>query len=466
MAVLISLPALGLVVGWWGARSARAEAASSCPAAISGVGSGAVYYVSPTGSDGNSGTSPCAPWHTMTKVDSAHLQPGDTVAFEGDQIFSSSLAPWGGASGSIDHPIVYTSYGTGRAYLAAGVYLNSVADLTLENLNITNSAGPGIGTGATGTGTTNLTVRDSSVSSTYRGGIGGYGIGLRNTLDSRWTIQNDNISNTADSGVFSKGSAVTIDDNTLANDGIGPYCGTASNQNPCHAIYAKGPKATVTNNTITNPQSDGISLRYQNNIVQHNTISGGQKGIAFNSETTTFGTTYVVGNTLYGQSDTGIELDSGTQPVYESLVVASNTVYNSANYAVYIASGPNSASTQTVTLKDNLFESGAGTEAYLNLAYPTRYTKSTYSERHDTFYGTSSSHPFLVNGTARSWATYTGWFSANTRAGRSRCSTRPGSRTRTLTDDRRWHPKDVADHIPHVTSCPMTGSTAPSEPVR
>jgi hypothetical protein len=398
---------LALAVGLADAGPALAE---DCPNAIPGFGSGTVYYVSPAGSDSNRGTSPCSPWQTMGKVESFGPKPGDTIAFEGGQTFAGSLSPWGGTNGTAAEPIFYTSYGTGQADLTAGVYLNSVAYLTLDDLNVTNAAGPGIGTGGTGSGAKHIVVRGSNVSSTYSGGIGGYGIGLRNALDSSWTIEDDQISNTADSGVASLGSAITIDDDILSNNGIGPYCGTGSGQNPCHGIYAKGPAATVTGNTISNPQSVGVSLRDQSDIVQGNSIFGGQKGIAFSSETTTPGTTYIVGNILSGQSDTGIQAFSGTQPLYESLVIASNTVYMPANYGIYIVSGPNSAGSQTVTLANNLVEIGSGARGYLNLAYPTTYTRSTYTEHHDEFYGAGTSTPFYVNGSARVWTTYTAWF--------------------------------------------------------
>ena len=46
------------------------------------------YYVSPTGSDSNSGLSSSTPWQTVTKVNNTVLHPGDTVLFQGGQTFS------------------------------------------------------------------------------------------------------------------------------------------------------------------------------------------------------------------------------------------------------------------------------------------------------------------------------------------------------------------------------------------
>jgi hypothetical protein len=392
--------------------------AQACPAAINGLGSGAVYYVSPSGSDGNSGTSPCAPWQTMSRVESFGPKPGATVAFEGGQTFSTSLSPWGGTAGTAAEPIYYTSYGDGQADLTGGIYLNSVAHLTFYGLNVTSASGPGIGTSGGGSGVTDVTVQNSTVSSTYAGGIGGYGIGLRNARDARWSISGDTIAETADSGVASLGSNVTITGNVLADNGVGRYCGTGTGQNPCHAIYAKGPAATVIGNTISSPQTSGVSLRYQGDLVQDNTISGGQKGIAFSSETTTPGTTYILGNSLSGQSDTAIQVDGGTQQLYESFVISSNTVYEPGKYGLYIVSGPDSATSQSITLADNLVEVGGAAAGYLNLAAPIGYTRATYGEHYDSFYGTGSAAPYFVNGTGRSWNTYRGWFGAGS-AGQS-----------------------------------------------
>ncbi len=402
------LVAIWLLVAMWAAGPAAGD--GSCPAPISGLGSGTVYYVSPAGSDTNAGTSPCGPWQSLAKVDSFGLRPGDTVAFQGGQAFTAPLSPWGGLQGTAAEPIYYTSYGTGRADLTGGVYLSSVSYLTLDGLEITSSAGPGVGTGGRGSGATNIVVRNSSVSSTYSGGIGGYGVALRNPVDSHWTIAGDDISDTADSGIFSIGSSITVEHDTLSSDGIGASCGTGGGQNPCHAVYAKGPGAIVLDNTISSPQSVGISLRAQGDIAQGNSIAGGQKGIAFSSETSTPGTTYIVGNTVSGQSDTGIQVYSGTQPLYESFVIASNTVYDPAGYGIYVMSGPSSATTQTVTLANNLVQAGPPTRGYLNLAYPTSYTRGTYTEQFDLFYGAAGSTPYYVNGSARTWSAYANWF--------------------------------------------------------
>ena len=49
------------------------------------------YYVSNSGSDSNSGTSPTAAWRTITKANSVSLQPGDSLLFQGGETFNGNL---------------------------------------------------------------------------------------------------------------------------------------------------------------------------------------------------------------------------------------------------------------------------------------------------------------------------------------------------------------------------------------
>jgi len=408
-----SLALGGVVVSLAVAANAAAPARADSACAGGLPSNGTVYYVSPTGSDSNSGTSPCAPWQSMNKADAAHLTPGDTVAFQGGATFPEPLSLQG-EMGTSTEPIYYTSYGTGPATLAGGAWLQSVSYIDLTGLTIASASSAGVHSSGSGSGATNVTLRDDSITSSYDSWVGGYGVALLNSLDSGWTIVDDSILNTADSGVFDHaGGPVMIMNNTFINNGIGRHCGPPATYgvNPCHAIYAKGPSVAAIGNVITNPQSGGVSLRYQNDVVENNTITGGQKGIAFTSETATPGTTYISGNRLSGQSDTGILIAQGTEPLYESFVISGNTVSNPANYDLFVGSGPDSDTTQTVTLTGNVFQVGgaAGVQGYVNLAAPASYTARTYSDRSDNFAGARSTRAFYVDGTARTRAAYSSW---------------------------------------------------------
>ena len=61
---------------------------------------GREFYVSPSGSDSNSGMFADAPWKTLAMVDAAPLLPGDQVHLEGGAVFTEPLAPYAGMAGT------------------------------------------------------------------------------------------------------------------------------------------------------------------------------------------------------------------------------------------------------------------------------------------------------------------------------------------------------------------------------
>ena len=67
---------------------------------------GVVYYVSPNGSDTNTGTSSTAPWKTITRVNQAmySLLPGDQVLFQRGGKFRGQITI--GSSGAAGNNIV------------------------------------------------------------------------------------------------------------------------------------------------------------------------------------------------------------------------------------------------------------------------------------------------------------------------------------------------------------------------
>jgi hypothetical protein len=71
------------------------------------------YYVSPSGDDGNSGTSADQSWKTITKADSAVLEPGDSILFEQGGTYYGALTVT--ASGTATDPITIGAYGSGAA---------------------------------------------------------------------------------------------------------------------------------------------------------------------------------------------------------------------------------------------------------------------------------------------------------------------------------------------------------------
>ena len=78
------------------------------------------YYVSASGDDANAGTSPAQAWRTPARVNAAALLPGDRVLFAGGQTFAGGLRVRRGCQGTAAQPIVFRSFGQGRAVIASG----------------------------------------------------------------------------------------------------------------------------------------------------------------------------------------------------------------------------------------------------------------------------------------------------------------------------------------------------------
>jgi hypothetical protein len=86
-------------------------AAVSTATVVRAQSQGRSFYVDPSGSDSNSGTTPNSPWRTIAKVNALAFAPGDTVYFKRGGLWRETLEPHrGGAPG---RPVTFTSYGSG-----------------------------------------------------------------------------------------------------------------------------------------------------------------------------------------------------------------------------------------------------------------------------------------------------------------------------------------------------------------
>ncbi|MHC4746154.1 MAG: right-handed parallel beta-helix repeat-containing protein [Planctomycetota bacterium] len=103
------------------------------------------YYVSPSGSDANSGTSPGGAWQTISKVNSTIFSPGDNIYFEGGETFSGSLSFSSADSGTSLNPVTVGSYGTGRATISSGTsrgfYASNCEGFVVRDLIFVGSGG-------------------------------------------------------------------------------------------------------------------------------------------------------------------------------------------------------------------------------------------------------------------------------------------------------------------------------------
>ncbi|HSM49455.1 MAG TPA: hypothetical protein VK872_16665, partial [Draconibacterium sp.] len=96
----------------------------------------AIYYVSATGNDANTGTSTSAPWRTLSKVNSFTPKPGDQILFKRGDTWTGTLTVK--ASGTSVAPITYGAWGEGAKPVITG--FNQVTAWTNKGGNIWESA--------------------------------------------------------------------------------------------------------------------------------------------------------------------------------------------------------------------------------------------------------------------------------------------------------------------------------------
>ncbi|MFI7067321.1 right-handed parallel beta-helix repeat-containing protein [Kribbella sp. NPDC050124] len=136
------------------------------------------YYVSPSGSDTNSGLSPSQAWKTIGKVNGFTFPQGSLIYFEGGQtftgclVFNSTNVPASSAS----TPFRVYSYGTGQATIrsdcagaySAAVTADDVSGFQLNNLKVVNggttAAGVLLQNQRSSTATKGLRVTNSDIS--------------------------------------------------------------------------------------------------------------------------------------------------------------------------------------------------------------------------------------------------------------------------------------------------------------
>jgi hypothetical protein len=130
------------------------------------TGSAVTYYVSPAGSDSNPGTSMAVAWQSISRVNSADLQPGDSVLFEGGQHHPGNLYFGNTDANNSALPVVISSFGTGAAIIDAGlgkaISVYNTQGLKFSNL-ILNGAGMNVNSADGVTLLTDLNVKPSNI---------------------------------------------------------------------------------------------------------------------------------------------------------------------------------------------------------------------------------------------------------------------------------------------------------------
>lgn len=123
---------------------------ASCSITIKKRAPGPVtYYVSESGNDAASGTSPSTAWRTLSRVDTAAMPPGATILLHGGERFAGKLRLGSQDAGSASSPVTIESYGTGAAMIntrdGSGITVYDTAGVDIRNLDLAGSGKGGNG---------------------------------------------------------------------------------------------------------------------------------------------------------------------------------------------------------------------------------------------------------------------------------------------------------------------------------
>ena len=143
------------------------------------------YYISSSGNDNALGTL-AAPWQTITKVNAATLNPGDSVLFAAGQTFTGAIVcP---SAGMPDRPITFGSYGNGRATISAsaghGFLSTNQNGIVVRDLNFTGTASTNHGVHFNNTLAANVHLRGIAVINCSVSGFGQNGIFVQGSAGS------------------------------------------------------------------------------------------------------------------------------------------------------------------------------------------------------------------------------------------------------------------------------------------
>ena len=280
------------------------------------------YYVDPSGSDRHSGRSPSRAWRTVGCVNRASLEPGDVVVFRGGHRFGDApLIPR--SSGSRRARIRYGSFGGGQATLTRGVFLVSIAWITIDGLRI-RGAEQGIASGGEGSGARHINLLHNTISEVQ------IGINSPNAGDRAWRVANNRITRTGDSGLILQGSDFKLIRNTITRTGTDPRINYGK-----HGIYAKGARLIMLRNRIKGFATEGISTRFRNAVIAGNVIENGQGGVGYYADDLEDGATVIRGNRIRRVSY-GIYIapEGAAGPARERFRIVANTIVTRGGAAI------------------------------------------------------------------------------------------------------------------------------------
>ncbi len=381
---------------------------------------GKVYYISPSGSDTNSGTSTSSPWRTLGKVNSTVLNPGEAVLFQGGQTFSGVLTPRG--SGNSSNSTLYSSYGTGKATITGNkpMQLTAIHHVTISNLIIDGAGSTCVSDTASGAGNQYVIWDSLEVRNCY------IGFQMINLGDAYNTIMSSYIHDTVESGLIlvgqsggaghlTLGPGWVVKDNSIqrvgkADDG---GCGVPGLGYGAHGIYLQTMQPKILRNDIGFYSCEGgqaVSNRSPGALIEGNYLHDGPTGISYFNYSASTGagqyTTIVRYNRFYNMcrpvapcaSGYGIsvsaEANAGSRPNPDNWIIHNNTFMSPNARGIAIAYRGGVAT--MLAIQNNVFAGSWGFGQLEVTSPPANYTED-YNDFSATNGGGHGAHDITAN---------------------------------------------------------------------
>ncbi|MEP7108111.1 MAG: right-handed parallel beta-helix repeat-containing protein [Ferruginibacter sp.] len=148
------------------------------------------YYLDTSGNDSNKGTKN-SPWKTIQKINSILIKAGDSVMLKAGQAFTGTLRLDASCIGLSNKPVLFTSYGKGKAVINAGnasaILIEKTKFITVRKLKL---AGTGRKDGNTGDGIALADCSNIMLSELEIGGFRNSGVLVNSSSDIRITEVN------------------------------------------------------------------------------------------------------------------------------------------------------------------------------------------------------------------------------------------------------------------------------------
>ncbi len=349
--------------------------------------SGKGHYVSSSGNDSNTGTSPSTPWKTLSFASTYNYTAGDTLYINRGDTFNEGLN-LSGTTGAYLNNMVVTAYGTGNNprivggnTLSTGVSIVGSQFITVSDLTIKYFTYAGIdGEGSSGNVVYRCTV-DSCLVGSWPVGINFYKASSNNIIMDN-TVMNCRNANTTDGAGIALGAsydtmAYPANDNQVKNNLV-DYCYVGI------SVRYAGVRNIIDGNNISNTTSTGIlcvGSASEGDTVRYNYLWSNGTAVRVGNNNV------VIGNVIFANT-TGIDVWGTTGTYYQSIPIGiNNKIYNNSLWGnnVGIRYTNTSGSTHDNYVKNNVISEGdvaytysaANGDQALNTADYNRYYSTT-----------------------------------------------------------------------------------------